>query len=148
MTTSPTRSPDNDQSVILAPNPRLPLLITALGLSLLPLPLHPWLSLIVCALGLFLLLQAFLLRLEFTANDLVLWQAGREIRRFPFESWLAWRMFLPGLPGILYFREQASPHLLPILFDAIALKSQLELRVGPLQRPSATSPSSNDASST
>ena len=137
MTTSPIPPPGNDQSVILAPNPRLPLLITALGLSLLPLPLHPWPTLIIGVLGLFLLLQTVLLRLEFTDKDLVVWQAGREIRRFPFERWLAWRMFLPGLPGILYFREEASPHLLPILFDAVALKSQLELRVGSLQRPSA-----------
>ena len=57
-------------------------------------------------------------------------QLGRQLRCFPFKDWLAWRIFLPGLPGILYFREQASPHLLPILFDIEMLEQQLKLRVG------------------
>ena len=60
-------------------------------------------------------------------------QLNRELRRFPFEDWLAWRIFLPWLPGILYFREQASPHLLPILFDKEMLEKQLKLRVGSLE---------------
>ncbi|KGG14331.1 putative membrane protein [Prochlorococcus sp. SS52] len=57
-------------------------------------------------------------------------QLGKEIRCFPFKNWLAWRIFLPQLPGILYFRETASPHLLPILFDRTMLETQLKLRVG------------------
>ncbi|KGG18032.1 putative membrane protein [Prochlorococcus sp. MIT 0602] len=40
---------------------------------------------------------------------------------------------MPQLPGILYFRETASPHLLPILFDKTMLESQLKLRVGSLE---------------
>jgi len=37
------------------------------------------------------------------------------------------------LPGFLYFREEASPHLLPILFDINSLKEQLRLRVKGLE---------------
>ncbi len=134
---SPNSSPQfkNSESITLKPAPRLPLLITAFGIALLPLPIYPWPSIVIISFGLFLLLQAFTLRLEFTSQDLVVSQLDKEIRRFPFKSWLAWRIFLPGLPGILYFREEASPHLLPILFDPEMLKEQLRLRVGQLEVP-------------
>ena len=122
-----------DQSVVLNPTPRLPLLITTFGLILFPLPFHPWPSIFISSFGLFLLLQTFTLRLEFTPTDLIVKQIGRELRRFPFQNWLAWRLILPGLPGLLYFREKASPHLLPILFDPKTLEAQLKLRVGPLE---------------
>ena len=85
--------------------------------------------------GFFLLIQSFILRLEFTPNDLVVFQFGRELRRFPYKNWLAWRLFLPELPGIFYFREEASPHLLPILFNPTALTNQLRLRLGHLEKP-------------
>ncbi len=127
--------PSSTESVILNPSPRLPLLIIIFGPTLLALPFHPWLSIFISSFGLFLLLQCFILRLEFTKSDLVVWQLGRELRRFPFKYWLAWRLFLPKLPGILYFREEASPHLLPILFDPIELQNQLRLRVGRLEKP-------------
>ena len=105
------------ESVFLSPAPRLPLLIIISGIPYLPGPLHPWPTVVIVSFGLFLLLQSFTLRLEFTNKDLVVWQLGREIRRFPFKNWLAWRLLLPRLPGLLYFREKASLHLLPILFD-------------------------------
>ena len=37
------------------------------------------------------------------------------------------------MPGFLYFREEASPHLLPILFEVNSLKEQLRLRVKDLE---------------
>ncbi len=126
---------DASESVILKPSHQLPLIITLLGLGLLPLPINSWPSILLSIFGLFLLLQSFILRLEFTSNDLVVWQLGNELRRFPFKSWLAWRLFLPKLPGIFYFREEASPHLLPILFDPKTLEDQLKLRVGTLETP-------------
>ena len=46
---------------------------------------------------------------------------------------IAWRIILPQLPGFLYFREEASPHLLPILFEVNSLKKQLRLRVKELE---------------
>ena len=60
-------------------------------------------------------------------------QLGRELRRFPFKNWISWRILLAQLPGFLYFREEASPHLLPILFEVNSLKEQLRLRVGGLE---------------
>ena len=135
MSPNPAPQSNTAQSVTLSPQPRLPLIITALGPGLMPLPLHPWPSIAISAFGLFLLLQCFTLRLEFTPNALVVWQLGRELRRFPYENWLAWRLFFPGLPGIMYFREEASPHLLPILFDPDKLISQLRLRVGSIETP-------------
>ena len=121
------------ESVFLNPNPRLSLIITFLGLLLIIFPVSPWPSILISVFGLFLFIQTLTLRLEFTPNDLVVWQLGRELRRFPFKDWIAWRLFLPALPGLLYFREEASPHLLPILFDPKILKTQLRLKVGHLE---------------
>tara|TARA_Y100001968_G_C19409096_1_gene745336 strand:+ start:445 stop:843 length:399 start_codon:yes stop_codon:yes gene_type:complete len=121
------------EEIILPPSYKLPLVITALGGLLLPLPLSPWPTILISSFGLFLLIQSFTLRLQFTKEDLIVLQLGKEIRRFPFKNWIAWRLFLPKLPGIFYFREEASPHLLPILFDSKELESQLKLRVGKLE---------------
>jgi hypothetical protein len=88
-----------------------------------------WFGISILAFAAFLLLQASILRLCFTADALVVLRSGEEIRRFPYEAWLAWRLWIPALPVLFYFREQASPHLLPMLFDATALRTQLEQRV-------------------
>ena len=138
MTTNQQNKLDSSTSVFLKPAHRLPLLIAALGLILLTLPWSQWPGITLTIFGFFLLIQSFILRLEFTPNDLVVWQLGKELRRFPFKNWLAWRLLLPQLPGILYFREIASPHLLPILFDPLELESQLKLRVGDLETPKKT----------
>jgi hypothetical protein len=125
----------------LAPSYLLPLAITLAGA--LCLPLQPtwagfrWLALALVAIGGFLLLQARLLRLEFAADDLVVWRGATEIRRFPYAAWLGWRLFWPGLPVLFYFREERSIHLLPVLFDAGALREQLELRLPQLAPPTA-----------
>ena len=119
--------------MILKQNPRLPLIIAAFGLALLPVSNSSWPTIIITSFGLFLLLQSFTLQLEFTDKDLVGIQLGKEIRRFPFEKWLSWKIFLPQLPGLLYFREEASPHLLPIILDREALETELRKRVGHLE---------------
>ena len=124
------------KSVILKPSHKLPLIIISLGLLSLFLPINFWPSVLLTIFGIFLLIQSFILRLEFTQKDLIVWQLGNELRRFPFKHWLAWRILSPKLPGILYFREEASPHLLPILFDPKELEDQLKLRVGSLEVPS------------
>ena len=125
-------SPD---SVTLSPDVRLPLLVVTLGLALLP--LSPWPTLVVALFGLFLLIQSASLRLEFKDEALIVWQNGRELRRFPYEQWLSWRLFAPWLPGLFYFRETQSIHFLPILFSPGELREQLELRVGALEAPSS-----------
>ncbi len=130
---SSSSNKDTSLEVTLAPMHRLPFLIIAIGLSILLTPLATWVALIISIFGLFLLIQSFTLKLKFTSNDLIVLQLGKEIRRFPFKQWIAWRIFFPKLPGILYFRETASPHLLPILFDEEMLEAQLRLRVGSLE---------------
>ena len=127
-------------SVTLSPDARLPLLVVAFGLALLPLPLSPWPTAVVVVFGLFLMLQTASLRLEFEERALIVWQNGRELRRFPYDQWLTWRLFAPWLPGLLYFRETQSIHFLPILFSPKQLREQLELRVGALEVPKAEAP--------
>ena len=122
-------------SVTLSADARLPLLVVALGVALLPLPLSPWPTVVVVLFGVFLLIQTASLKLEFEERALIVWQNGRELRRFPYDQWVTWRLFAPWLPGLLYFRETQSIHFLPILFSPKQLREQLELRVGPLEVP-------------
>lgn len=93
-----------------------------------------WLGGVLLVFSAFLLLQAMILRLQFSAAALLVLRSGQEIRRFPYDEWLAWRLFLPAVPVLFYFREQRTPHLLPMLFDATALRAELERRV-PLPVP-------------
>ena len=130
---SKNTDPNSTKGIIIPPSFQLPLLITVFGILLLPLPLTPWPTIIISSFGLFLLFQSFTLRLEITEKDLIVLQLGKELRRFPFKNWLAWKILLPKLPGLFYFREEASPHLLPILFDPKVLETQLKLRVGTLE---------------
>ena len=102
-------------SVTLKPDARLPLLVVVFGAALLPLPLHPWPTLVVVLFGVFLLIQTASLRLEFEERALIVWQNSRELRRFPYDQWLTWRLFAPWLPGLLYFRETQSIHFLSLI---------------------------------
>jgi hypothetical protein len=88
-----------------------------------------WVGLPLLVFAAFLLLQAAILRLCFSADALLVLRSGQEIRRFPYSEWLAWRIWLPALPVLFYFREHRSPHLLPVLFDATALRTELERRI-------------------
>ena len=128
-----SENPLNKDGVILSPSYRLPCFIIFIGLLFLITPFHTWPTIVICSFGFFLLLQSFTLKLKFTKDDLIVMQLGNELRRFPFKNWIAWRIILPQLPGFLYFREEASPHLLPILFEVNSLKEQLRLRVKDLE---------------
>ena len=134
--TAPAAPGADPSSVVLAPRFGVPLGVVVLGLgSLALLPLWGgalWLALAVSLFGLFLLLQALLLRLEFSGDALLVWRQQTLLRRFPYEAWLGWRLFWPGLPVLFYFRERQSIHLLPVLFDAATLQAQLELHLGHL----------------
>lgn len=137
---------DSPAAVLLAPRFWVPLALLLPGLlltaaaflwhspgpGLLP-PLLPLLvpALLLTLFALFLLLQAALLRLRFDAEGLQVLRGGRAIRTFPWALWIGWRLFWPGLPVLFYFREERSIHLLPMLFDADGLRSQLERHVGP-----------------
>ena len=132
---------DSCADVVLAPRYGVPLTVVALGLALLPLQLlwapSLWLSLVVALFGLFLLLQSVLLRLTFTADALLVSRQDTLLRRFPYSEWLSWRLFWPALPVLFYFREQKSIHLLPVLFDARELQSQLQAHL-PQLSPTTT----------
>ncbi len=133
--TTPSGSSDpaeegSPELVILAPSFALPLGVSLLGALCLPLLSSwggfRWLALALVLFGGFLLLQARLLRLEFNDAALVVRRGEQEIRRFPYATWMGWRVFWPGLPVLLYFREERSIHLLPVLFDPDVLREQLE----------------------
>ena len=132
--------PTSAAAVTLEPRYWVPMGVTLLGpASLLSAPLWGgarWLCLALVLFGGFLLLQARLLRLRFTGDALVVLRLDQEIRRFPYAEWSGWRIFWPPLPVLFYFREIRSIHLLPVLFDAAELRSQLEQRVAPA--PSAS----------
>jgi len=124
--------------VTLAPRYWVPLGVLILGLAAVPLQWlwgpALWLSLVVSLFGLFLALQSALLRLTFTADALLVARQDTLLRRFPYSEWLGWTLFWPGLPVLFYFREQKSIHLLPMLFDATALRQQLQTRLPQLSQ--------------
>jgi hypothetical protein len=127
MTGSEAPLPDPSQGVILAPSPWLPLAVVALGLA--GLLINLWLALVLSLFGLFLLIQSQILRLQFSADALLVWRGSTVLRRFPYSEWLNWIVFWPALPVLFYFREQRSIHFLPVLFDANTLREQLNHHV-------------------
>ena len=122
-----------EDSVTISPSFQLPLILIALSFFLLFLNIGTYPTIISASFSFFLLLQAFTLRIKISQDDFIVLQLGKEIRRFPFKNWLTWKLFLPNLPGIFYFREKSSPHLLPILFNPEQLRDQLKDRVGELE---------------
>ena len=122
-----------EDSVTISPSFQLPLILIALSFFLLFLNIGTYPTIISASFSFFLLLQAFTLRIKISQDDFIVLQLGKEIRRFPFKNWLTWKLFLPNLPGIFYFREKSSPHLLPILFNPEELRDQLKDKVGELE---------------
>jgi hypothetical protein len=133
MAIPPPTAADGADDVTLAPRFGVPLgLMVITGLLLAFTSRWPgllWIGLSLLAFAAFLLLQANILRLSFRADALLVLRSGEEIRRFPYDDWLAWRLFVPAVPVLFYFRERQTPHLLPVLFDATALRAELERRV-------------------
>ena len=121
------------EPIIISPSFQLPIIVLILSFMLLFLNIGSWPTIVSASFSFFLLLQSFTLRIKITNENFIVLQLGKELRCFPYDKWIAWRLFLPSLPGILYFREEASPHLLPILFDVNSLKEQLRLRVKDLE---------------
>jgi hypothetical protein len=134
----PAPADDGADDVTLAPRFGVPLgLMVITGLLLTITSRWPgvlWIGLSLLAFSAFLLVQANILRLSFRADALLVLRSGEEIRRFPYADWLAWRLFVPAVPVLFYFREHHSPHLLPVLFDPTTLRAELERRV-PLPVP-------------
>lgn len=144
MTSAPSpAAPPAADTVTLQPRPWVPLGVMALALPAWLSPIGWRAALPLLLFGLFLLSQAALLRLCFTADALVVQRAGQEIRRFPYGDWQAWRLFWGPVPVLFWFREVRSIHLLPMLFEAHGLQEQLERRLPHLSRAGAA-PSAAD----
>ena len=127
------KTSDIENSVTISPSFKLPIILIILSFMLLFLKIGSLPTVISASFSFFLLLQTFTLRIQITRDDFVVMQLGKEIRRFPFKNWLTWKLFIPRLPVIFYFRETSSPHLLPILFNPDQLKNQLQEKVGELE---------------
>ena len=108
----------------LSPNFTIPicLILIAAGLSFVSL----WLGGAIAILGLFLTVQTFLIRLQFTNDALKVMRSGNVIRSFPYSEWLNWEIFWSPIPILFYFKEVNSIHFLPIIFDAKTLRNCLE----------------------
>ncbi len=144
MTTTPSPPPGSAaDEVVLHPRFWVPLGVLLLAGACLGLrPLWGgvvWLALGAAVMGLFLLLQTALLRLRFAPEALLVARRDTVIRRFPYDAWIGWRVWWPALPVLFYFREENSIHLLPMLFDATALREQLDLRL-PTPTPAPRNP--------
>ena len=122
-----------EESVTISPAFKLPIILIFLSFMLLFLKIGVWPTILSASFSFFLLLQAFTLRINISKEDFIVLQLGKEIRRFPFKKWIAWKIFLPNLPVIFYFREESSPHLLPILFNPKQLKNELLSKVESLE---------------
>ena len=122
-----------EEPIIISPSFRLPIIVLILSFMLLFLNIGSWPTIVSASFSFFLLLQSFTLRIKITSEDFVVLQLGKEIRIFPFKNWISWKFFFPLIPGIFYFREKSSPHLLPILFNPEQLKNELIKKVESLE---------------
>ncbi len=116
---------DNSTQVVeLAPNFRIPgfLILAAVGLSF----VSWWLGGAIAILGVFLTVQTFVIRLQFTDQALNVLRLGKIILIFPYSEWLNWEIYWSPIPILFYFREVKSIHFLPIIFDAKTLADCLQ----------------------
>ena len=117
------------EPITISPAFQLPIILIILSFMLLFLNIGYWPTIVSGSFSFFLLLQTFTLRIKITNEAFVVLQLGKEIRTFPFENWISWKLFFPIIPVIFYFREKSSPHLLPILFNPEQLKNELLKKV-------------------
>ncbi len=114
------------ESIQLAPSYKLPLVLVIAAIPVLL--VQVWVGGVIALLGLFLMFQAVTVRLQFTDTALDIHRGETLIRHFPYQAWIAWRIFWPGVPILFYFKEVNSIHFFPILFDPKTLKTCLEQR--------------------
>lgn len=122
--TTEINTPSSTEVVELSPSYKIPwfLIIAALLLSLIQI----WLAVAIATLGLFLMVQATIIRLHFTATALELYRSQTQIRSFPYSEWLNARIFWQPVPILFYFREINSIHFLPIIFSPQMLSDCLQ----------------------
>lgn len=117
---------DRLSTVELKPSYNIPLVLVIAAVPLLF--VQPIVGGFFTILGLFLMVQAVTIRLQFTATDLDIYRGEKLLRRFPYLEWLNWRIFWYPVPILFYFKEVKSIHFLPIIFDPNTLKACLEQR--------------------
>lgn len=117
-------APPSPASIVIAPRPWLSLAVIALGVVTLGWVLGVGVALVVF--GLFLGFQTATVRIVFGATDFEVWQYRRRVVGFPYNEWVSWRVFFPGVPVLFYFREVYSPHFIPMLFSYRQLVENLE----------------------
>lgn len=96
-----------------------------------------WIALVIGLFGVFLAVQAALLRLRFSDTALTVSRRDTVIREFPYSAWINWKIFWFPFPVLFYFRETNSPHLLPMLFDGRTLRRELEQRIKSVREASS-----------
>lgn len=123
MNISPTQ-PKISETIELSPSFNIPvvLLISAIPCFF----VQPIVSGTVALFGLFLMIQAVLIKLKFTDKTLEVYRGEKLIRSFPYSQWQNWEIYWQPLPVLFYFKEVNSIHFLPIIFDAKTLKICLE----------------------
>ncbi len=122
MTTSPFQ-PNELGTTRLSPRFNVPIAIVIAAIFIVW--VQPWVAGAIALFGLFLIVQAATLRLEFTDVALDIYRGDTLIRHFPFSDWQSWKIFWPPIPILFYFKEINSIHFLPVLFDPKALKACL-----------------------
>lgn len=125
MTTNTKIEAENSTAIVeLSPNFKIPLFLI-LGACILSL-VSLWGAGFIALLGLFLTVQTFLIRLQFTDQSLNVLRSGKIIRSFPYSEWLNWEIFWSKVPILFYFKEVNSIHFLPIIFDSETLTACLQ----------------------
>lgn len=114
----------SSETITLAPNYRIPFVIIIGGIALSLLQII--LGAIVTLFGIFLLIQANIIKLKFTSIELEVYRGEKKIRTFPYIEWENWEIFWQPVPILLYFKEVNSIHFLPIIFDVVTLRECLE----------------------
>jgi len=117
-------SKNSTEIIELAPDFKIPgfLILIAVGFAWVSL----WLGGTIAILGLFLTIQTFLIRLQFSDQALNVLRSGKVIRSFPYSDWLNWEIFWSPVPILFYFKEVKSIHFLPIIFNAKTLADCLQ----------------------
>lgn len=122
--TTKIKTPRSSEVVELSPSYKIPvfLIVAAIPLSL----IQVWLAGAIALFGLFLMIQAATIRLQFTSTALDLYRSQTLIRSFPYSEWSNWRIFWQPIPILFYFREVNSIHFLPIIFNPQLLAECLQ----------------------
>ena len=108
----------------LQPSYNIPIVLIAIAIP--TALIQAWVGLGVGIFGLFLTIQAALIKLKFTSTALEVSRGSKLIRTFPYTEWENWQIFWQPVPILFYFKEVNSIHFLPIIFDPQVLRTCLE----------------------